>query len=113
MGADLRVPLAPLLEAFGLPVTVTRPAPDDAPIETEGAWIEQDAEVPPGTEFRRRETRKVLLLDRSVVPTAPHGTRILAPEIDGGEVLAWLVDTLAAADRDAFEVIVVRDLSES
>jgi len=106
---DLRVPLAPILEAFGLPAIVTRPAPDDTPIETTGVWVAfTDDEAPTGLAIRRNELRRILVLPRSDVPTVPHGTTIAAAEVQGGEVFDWRADGTDRVDEDSIRVIVVR-----
>lgn len=114
MADDCRVSLDPIFAAFGVPVTVTRPAPDDTPIETVGVWIPSDTpDVPTGSDARRREERKVLGLQREKVPTLPRGTQVLAPELKGGTVLRWRVDTVERVDADEYRAALVRDEQES
>jgi hypothetical protein len=115
MAADLRVPLGPILEAFGVPATVMRPAPDDTPIETTGIWISPlTAEMPSGLEFRTTELRMterryLLALPRADVPTIPRGTRIAAPEVLGQVDQWWRVDGVEQADSDHHRVLLVPD----
>lgn len=112
MASDVRVPLDPIFAAFGVPVTVTRPALDDAPIETTGVWVElPEMEVPLGLGFQRKEPQRVLALSRVEVPTVPRGTEILAPETLGGPVKGWRVDGLERADVDLHRVYVMPDPS--
>lgn len=107
--ADARVPMDPIFSAFGVPVTVTRPAPDDDPIVTTGVWVSPiPDDVPVGMEFQRRERRKVLALDRDAVPTVPRGTVIVAPERDSEDAQTWRVDSLEQEDADHHRVRVVQ-----
>jgi hypothetical protein len=57
---DIRVPMAPIVAAFGLDIQVTRPAPDDTPVPTTGVWIPPPLEEtrPVGTDFQRHEPRR-------------------------------------------------------
>src|SRR5688572_18387890 len=96
--ADVRVPVGVLLTAFGVPATVTRPAPDTTPIATTRVWLPALEEPQPyGTDFQRREPRRRLALPRSVLPTLPRGTSVAAPEIAGAAVKTWTVDGLERA----------------
>lgn len=105
---DFRVPISTLLAAFGVPATVTRPAPDDDPIATTGVWVSPiPDDVPVGMEFQRRERRRVLALDRDAVPTVPRGTVITAPERDSEHAQTWRVDSLEQEDADHHRVRVV------
>jgi hypothetical protein len=106
---DLRPGMAEALAAFGLPATVTRPAPDDAPIATTGFWtLALEESQPFGTDLRRREPRQVFVLPRSTVPTLPRGTRIAASDLEGGAVKQWMVDGLdRAVDIDHWRAILV------
>lgn len=106
---DLRVPLDPALDAFGLPAIVTRPAPDDIPIDTKGFWIQPLEEAQPyGTDFKRREPRRVFVLSRTALPTLERGTTIVAAEIAGGEAKTWRVDGFdRAVDPDHWRAILV------
>ena len=106
---DLRVPFELLLAHFGVPATVTRPAPDDDVIETAGIWLTETAETQPfGTDFRRREPRRLIGLARSVVPTLPRGTLIVAAEFVGGVEKTWRVDEFDRAESDQWRAIVVQ-----
>ena len=109
MSLDARVPVASLLSAFGVPAVVTRPAPDSAPITTEGIWHEAPLETPGGSDVgvRRREIRRHLTLSTDVVPTVPRGSLIDAPLRVGGSVFRWKVDSLAAMDSELLTVSVV------
>lgn len=111
MALDLRVPIDVLLEAFGVPATVTRPVPDDTPIVTSGIWTDAAFEVPAGGEFTRQENRRVLSFDRAVVGTMPRQTAILAPERKDLAILGWRVDGTAYTDSEMVGVWVVRDES--
>lgn len=110
-GQDFRPLHAAFIRAFAVDATVTRPAPDDEPIETEGAiWLPLRTEdVPVGSEFTRRESLRVLSLPKADVPTVPTGTEILAQEVKGGPVLGWRVDGMLHPEVDDHRVIVLRD----
>ena len=95
-------------EVHGLDVTVTRPAPDDAPIETRGIWLTVETEDVPGGPFTRREGRRAMAFRKDEVPTAPTGTEILAPEAFGGDDVGWRVDGTAQIFVDHTRVIVIR-----
>jgi hypothetical protein len=106
---DARVDFEPLLEAFGVPATVTRPAPDDDPIDTVGIWLlPHNMDEPIASGFTRREPIRVLAVCKDVVPTLPRGTRIEAPERAGGDVLRWVVDATDFDDADHTRALVVR-----
>lgn len=98
----------PIFSAFGVPATVTRPAPDDTPIETTVIWISPAMiDGPAGFDLQRADRRRLLALRRDEVPTAPRGTLIDAPERDGDETLKWRVDSMDSVDADQIKVIVV------
>ena len=110
MASDLRPEMGPIFDAFGVPAMVTRPAPNDTPIETTGVWVEvAEMEVPSGLAFQRKEPQRLLALMRAEVPTVPRGTAVLAPEILGGAVLRWRVDGLDRADADHHRVYLIPD----
>lgn len=101
--------MAPILEAFGLPITVTRPLPDDGPIVTTGVWVRPLVEEQPfGTDLRRREPRKVMAIPRDATLTqVPRHTTILAAEEAGATVKTWRVDGYDRTEADEFRVILV------
>lgn len=117
--ADFRVPISVSLDAFGVPATVTRPAPDHAPIATRGFWLSPRRDVDPfGSSRPKVAPRRVLVLPRTdvtlrdgslapAVPSLPSGTRIAAPLQLGGAALAWRFDGLdEEADVDEWRAIV-------
>jgi hypothetical protein len=106
---DARVDFEPLLDAFGVPATVTRPAPDDDPIETVGIWLQPlNLDEPNGSGFTRREPIRVFAVRKDIVPTLPRGTRIEAAERVGGHVRTWMVDGTDFDDADHTRALVVR-----
>ncbi len=98
------------LAVHGLPVVVTRPAPDDTPINTSGIWLSPLAEPDPfGQQRTRVQPRKVLVLPRADVNDAPRGTLISAPETAGGTAVTWQVDGLSdPVDPDSLRLLVTR-----
>ena len=107
-GADLRVGVDPIFRAFGVPVTVTRPAPEDTPIETEGVWhAPMTDQVPTGLDLTRADPQRVMALRRDAVPTVPRGTVLAAPETIGGPVALWRLDGVARWEIDLVRVPVV------
>lgn len=93
--SDARVPLDPILDAFGVPATVTRPAPDDDPVATTALWPGRwplEERHPFGTDLQRRDPRRVLGLPKADVPHLPKGTLVVAPEEAGGPTRTWMVD---------------------
>jgi hypothetical protein len=97
------------MNAFGVPVTVTRPAPNNTPISTTGIWVLPAPDpVPMGGDLRRREPTHVLALSRADVPTMPSATSITAPERLGGTVKTWKFDRFdSEADPDYWRVRLV------
>jgi hypothetical protein len=108
MASDYRVAVDPIFDAFGVPVTVTRPAPDSVTITTVGVWVQPLSEEQRiGVDASRREPRKVLALQRAVIaPPLPRNTIIAAPEVDGGPVLTWQVDGIEQVEADIWRVSV-------
>jgi hypothetical protein len=98
----------PILDAFGVPAVVIRPAPDDDPIDTIGVWVSPVTDEPPsGLELRRKEPRRTLVLSRDAVPTVPRGTIVMAPERAGAEPQRWQVDGTERIEVDHVRVVVV------
>lgn len=95
---------------IGVPATVTRPAPDNAPVVTTGIWLEPEQETQPfGTDFQNRGPRKVMALRRTAaLQNAPRGTAIVAPELAAGVAKHWRVDGYARpVDADEMRVILI------
>lgn len=109
MSSDFRVPLDPVFSAFGVPVTITRPAPDQTPITTTGVWLRPLApDLPVGREYQRQEPLRVLSLQRSAVTSLPVGTLIQAPEVRGGPTRLWRHEGLAEqAEADEWRALVI------
>lgn len=96
---------------LGVPATVTRPFPDETPVTTTAVWLPPPPEEaqPVGTDFRRREPRRLLALPRdAALPSMPRGTVISAPEDPDGAAQLWRVDELALTQYDQWRVLVVR-----
>lgn len=112
-GADLRPSFAEMAEVFGQPVVVTRPAPDDTPIDTEGIWMSPDpAYFPSGLDIQREGSRQVLALplaDVPTVPVTPVPTRFVAAEYLGGDEKRWRAVDIVHRDWDHIRVLVIPD----
>lgn len=107
---DARVPMSAVLSAFGVGGTVTRPAPDNAPIATTVVWIPPTPDAfPEDSPFQRREGLAILAISFADVPTVPEGTRIDAPPDGGGASRAWRVEGVLAVDADVVRVVVIED----
>jgi hypothetical protein len=106
---DYRPSLVAALDCFGLAATVTRPSPDDVPIETSAIWLPSSyLEEPLGAEFGRVAAKRAMALSRADVPTLPLNTEIQAPEQLGGTVLRWRVDGYAGQHHDHHRAYVVQ-----
>lgn len=96
--------------AHGVPATVTRPAPDDIPIDTRVIWvtpITQDA--PFSGAFAKQEPRRIAALRKDEVPTVPIRTAIVAPEKAGDVERGWRVDGIEREEADHVRVTVILD----
>jgi hypothetical protein len=95
--------------AHGVPATVTRPWPDDTPVETTGVWRIASLEEPQpyGMDLQRREPRRIFALPRRTFESVPRGTLIVAPETSDGTAQTWRVDGIERIDPDFLRVIVV------
>ncbi len=116
MASDYRPSVGSAMWAFGVPVVVTRPAPNDTPITTVGIWLSPAIEqMPVGTDLAQRDPRRILALPRVsdsdngvvAVPELPRHTVIQAAEMDGEVTKDWKVDGHARpADPDLWRVYV-------
>ena len=98
----------PLFSAFGVPAVVTRPAPDDAPIDTTVVWVMPQAELlPMGMDLQRRERKYLLALRRDQVSTLPRLTTIEAAEADGQAIKTWRVDSIESIDTESIRAWVM------
>lgn len=114
MALDVRVPLDGILFAFGLPATITRPAPSDTPLTTTAFWVDEiEEEQPFGMEHQRRDPRRVIGLPRTAaLPEVEPGTRIVMAEEQGKPTKTWQVEGYESpAESDAWWVV-VREIRE-
>jgi hypothetical protein len=95
-------------EVHGIDATVTRPAPDDTPIDTRIIWLTVDTADVPGGPVTRREGLRGMALRRDEAPTVPRGTEILAPANFGGDPVGWRVDSTLMVFVDHVRVGVLR-----
>lgn len=106
---DLRVPFALIQDPFGVPASVTRPAPDDTPLTATVVWMNPSTiGHPDGSAFQRREPIHVVSIARSEVPSLPRGTRLVAPLLLGGPSETWVVDEMVMQDADTWSALVLR-----
>jgi hypothetical protein len=111
---DIRPTIDVAMDAFSLGATVTPPG--GPAVEVRAFWLpSRPAEVPNGSEIRRVEPQRVLvlplvgLLDGLAVtlPAVPRGTIVSIPEFLGADVADWKVDSAERLDFDHFRAIVV------
>jgi hypothetical protein len=103
-------------DAHGRDATVTRPAPDNAEIETRIVWMTANQDLNPvglddqrfQPDFQRRDPIRILALKRLDVPTAPRGTIIVTQEWGSTEETTWRIDGVAEKHPDHFKVHVVK-----
>lgn len=109
MPQDLRVPMDPILEAFGVAASVTLPPPDDAvAIDATLVWLSPAQDfMPGGGEVRRSDPQRRAALTLAEVARLPRLTRIEAPEVKGGTTRAWRVDATERVEYDHVVVVVV------
>ena len=93
-------------DTHGVPATVTYADPDLDVVETSGIWLpelEEDAAV--GTDYRRRDPRRLLALPREALETLPRGTQVDAPDRTGDVVKSWRVDGLGRHEAEIWRAI--------
>lgn len=100
------------LAVHGVPATVTRPAPNDTPIETSVIWVTpgltqpRTEAVPFDLALQRRDQEWVMALSIAEVGSVPIGTLIDAPEPGGTVARSWRVDSVDLADAEQRRVFV-------
>jgi hypothetical protein len=100
--------MSAVLSAFGLEGTVTRPAPDDAPINATVVWLPVAmGDVPSGMTSSRREKVCMLSVSREEVPSLPRGSIVEAPEVRDGDVKTWKVDATDLSDAEHIRALVI------
>ena len=94
--------------AHGVPATVTRPAPDDTPVDTSVIWMTTplDEQRPFGTQVQALSPRKVGILPKTGLSSVPRRTAISAPEQQGGVARTWIVEEYDANYTDHWRVLV-------
>jgi hypothetical protein len=112
-GLDLRPSFAAAASALGVPAVVTRPYPDDTPIETTGIWIPAiPTDVPFGMELQRQEPKAQMALPLADVPTLPSGSKVTAVDILGGTEKQWITDGEVIRHADEVRVYLIPDPDE-
>ena len=100
--------LGALFGVAAVDAVVTRPEPDDTPIQTSLIWVASTTiSDPSGAVFQRREAIRTAAVLRSAVATLPRGTRIVAPELQGGVARTWKVEHPDVLEADLIRAIVV------
>lgn len=109
MAADFRVPMAPIVDAFGVEAIV-RPA-IGAAISTSVVWVpDQTIELQSVGGVRRQPRRELTLLRSDVDGDAlARGTRIEAPAERSGATQGWVIDSEVHREWDHVRVLVVPD----
>jgi hypothetical protein len=92
----------------GVTATITRPAPDNAPIVTTVIWAIEPAGdgQPYGSDLHRIDSRKVLAISKADVPTLDRGTLVVAPELAGGANRTWQVEGIERSLADQWRAFV-------
>lgn len=94
--------------AHGVDAVVTRPAPNDTPIEARALWLTTVSEQRPiGGDAQVSEPQRVMVLSRAEVPSVPRGTLIVAPEKAGAADQTWQVDGEVGREADQIRVLVL------
>ena len=103
---DLRPPLTLAMDAFSVPAVVTLKFQN--PVSTRGIWGTSEAdEFEVGGEYQRRAPKRIMAISKTDVPTVPRGTKIVAPEREGGTTKNWEVEEVDRADPDYHRVILI------
>lgn len=110
--ADLRVSLEPILRAFGVSAVVTPTG--GAPVATRVVWLAPGGASPDAALYpaelsvrSRGSEPRVLVFAKKDVPVLPRLTLVSAPEVAGGTVREWRVDSADYADADHHRAYVV------
>lgn len=91
-----------IFTALGVPATVALPG-SVAPVETTVVWLPtHPLEEPVGAAMTRRGLQRIVSLRRDEIAAAPRGTRIVAPDVPGGDTREWVVD---GTDRDEPDIV--------
>lgn len=100
--------LGAMFGAAAVDAVVTRPAPDDTPIQASVLWVTSTTDdAPNGVDFHRREPNEVAAIRKSEVPTMPRRTRIVAERTPGAGAQLWIVERVVVDEPDLWRVLVV------
>ncbi len=102
---DLRPDLGPALSVFGLPATAT--VPGGQPVATTAIWLPSVSVESAGVFVSTDRPQAVLALPRADVSSIPRGTIIQVAEMEGGPVLAWVVEGVDDSRPDEIRLIVL------
>jgi hypothetical protein len=92
---------------LSVPITVTRPAPNDTPVASVGVWLLDMIPSPEEAVFQKREVRRDMAISRTDVDVIEKGTTVNAPPRDGGVAVNWTVDSVVAIEANATRVSLV------
>lgn len=93
---------------MGVDAVVTRPEPNDTPIETKLIWVDRTTpDDPDKAQHSRRDPVRIAAFKKIEVSTLPRGTRVEAPELQGGTDRTWKVDATDRADADQLRVVLI------
>lgn len=96
-----------IFSSLGVAAVVTRPEPNDTPIDASVIWVASTGLEPSAGEFQRRERKYLMAIPRDTVPEVPRGTRIVAAEREGDVERTWIVDATERVEVDETRVWVV------
>lgn len=106
---DSRPSLAPAFAAFGVDVIIPQAPPTGSLLTVRAIPLSYRQEnVLPGTSIAEPGQRMVLAFQRADLDALPRGTLIEAPEISGGTVYTWRVDSVELINAEEVRLIVVR-----
>lgn len=105
---DIRPPIGAATAAFGLAATITPPG--GAPVPTTVFWLPSGPmEYPGGSEYRRAEQLRVLVISLADLGgQAPQrGTLVAVPENQGAAILNWRIDEFERVEVDHCRAVMV------
>ncbi|HUH20451.1 MAG TPA: hypothetical protein VLZ09_01160 [Gaiellaceae bacterium] len=102
-GLDIRVPLDPILTAFGERGQYTILPPNEPPTVATVILGTLNPEFPPGAELGITEVRKVAAVRRADAPSLPTGTRL---ELIGDPLKVFVVESVIVDDGEMVRALI-------